>query len=126
MTITVPTATASNTLLIPSLIETITSRSTVGASRPGADHKCRAMPISPDQDGTPFASRAAECGIAGATVASNQPAGDTLYMISTTMAASPQLALHPRPTARQRLTTRVKSLALTHGLSVSAVTSAEA
>ena len=47
-------------------------------------------------------------------------------MTSTTMAASPQLALHPRPTTRQRLTSRVKSLALAHGLSVSAVTSAEA
>ena len=47
-------------------------------------------------------------------------------MTSTTMAASPQLALHPRPTARQRLTSRVKSLAFAHGLSVSAVTSAEA
>ena len=47
-------------------------------------------------------------------------------MTSTTMAASPQLTLHPRPTARQRLTSRVKSLALAHGLSVSAVTSAEA
>ena len=47
-------------------------------------------------------------------------------MTSTTMTASPQLTLHPRPTARQRLTDRVKSLALAHGLSVSAVTSAEA
>jgi epoxyqueuosine reductase len=59
-------------------------------------------------------------------VVSNQPAGDTLHMTSTTIAASPRLALHSRPTARQQLTSRVKSLALTHGLSVSAVTSAEA
>src|SRR5215210_5298616 len=47
-------------------------------------------------------------------------------MTSTTMAASPQLTLRPRPTARQLLTRRIKSLALAHGLSVSAVTSAEA
>jgi epoxyqueuosine reductase len=47
-------------------------------------------------------------------------------MTSTTMTASPQLALHPRPTARQQLTSRIKSLALAYGLSVSAVTSAEA
>jgi epoxyqueuosine reductase len=47
-------------------------------------------------------------------------------MTSTATAASPHLALHPRPTTRQRLTSRVKSLALAHGLSVSAVTSAEA
>src|SRR5215216_5313588 len=46
-------------------------------------------------------------------------------MISTATAASPQLTLHPRPTARQQLTSRVKSLALAHGLSVSAVASAE-
>ena len=69
-------------------------------------------------------------GVAGpesaiAAVVSNQLAGDTLRMTST-MAASPQLTLHPRPTARQRLTSRIKSLALAHGLSVSAVTSAEA
>jgi epoxyqueuosine reductase len=47
-------------------------------------------------------------------------------MTSTTMAASPRLKLHPRSTTRQQLTSRVKSLALAHGLSVSAVTSAEA
>jgi epoxyqueuosine reductase len=47
-------------------------------------------------------------------------------MTSTTMTASPQVKLHPRPTTRQQLTSRVKSLALAHGLSVSAVTSAEA
>jgi epoxyqueuosine reductase len=47
-------------------------------------------------------------------------------MTSTALATSPQLTLHPRPTARQRLTSRVKSLAHAHGLSVSAVTSAEA
>jgi epoxyqueuosine reductase len=47
-------------------------------------------------------------------------------MTLMTMAASPQLTLHPPPTARQRLTSRVKSLALAQGLSVSAVTSAEA
>src|SRR5215217_268771 len=46
-------------------------------------------------------------------------------MTSTTV-ASPRLTLHPRLTARQRLTNRVKSLARAHGLSVSAVTSAEA
>src|SRR3954449_6836406 len=51
--------------------------------------------------------------------------GDTFLMRST-MTASPQLMLHPRPTARQRLTNWIKSLALAHGLSVSAVTSAEA
>jgi epoxyqueuosine reductase len=61
-----------------------------------------------------------------AGVVRRQPARDTLYMTSTKMAAIPQLALHPRPTARKRLTNRVKSLALAHGLSVSAVTSAEA
>src|SRR5215216_1623906 len=47
-------------------------------------------------------------------------------MTSTTMVTSPQLKLHPRSTTRQRLTNRVKSLARAHGLSVSAVTSAEA
>jgi epoxyqueuosine reductase len=47
-------------------------------------------------------------------------------MTSTTMTASPQLTLHSRATARQRLTGQVKSLALANGLSVSAVTSAEA
>src|SRR3954468_948554 len=126
MTTAVPTATATSTLLIPSFIGTITSRFTTGASSPGADHEFRAIPINSDQDGKPFASRAAGGGIARATVASNQQAGDTLHMTSTTMAASPQLALHPRPTARQRLTSQVKSLALAHCLSVSAVTSAEA
>jgi epoxyqueuosine reductase len=47
-------------------------------------------------------------------------------MTSTTTMASPQLTLHPPPTSRQRLTRQVKTLALAHGLSVSAVTSAEA
>src|SRR3954451_14899256 len=112
MTTAVPTATATNTLLIASFIGTITSRFTTGASSPGADHEFRAIPTNPDQDGTPFASRAAGCGIARATVTSNQPAGDTLYMTSTTMAPSPQLPPHPHPAVPQRLTSRVKSLAL--------------
>ena len=47
-------------------------------------------------------------------------------MTATALTGSPQLTLHPRPTARQRLTGQVKALALAHGLSVSAVTSAEA
>ena len=55
----------------------------------------------------------------------DQPAEDTLHMTST-MTAGTRLTLHPRPTARQRLTDRVKSLAVAHGLSVSAVTSGEA
>jgi epoxyqueuosine reductase len=47
-------------------------------------------------------------------------------MTSTTTMASPRLTLHPPPTSRQQLTRQVKTLALAHGLSVSAVTSAEA
>ncbi len=47
-------------------------------------------------------------------------------MQSTTLASSSLLTLHPRPTPRQLLTRRVKALALEQGLTVSAVTSAEA
>jgi epoxyqueuosine reductase len=47
-------------------------------------------------------------------------------MTLSTLAASRKLTLHPRPTPRQQLTHRVKTLALEQGLSVSAVTSAAA
>ncbi len=47
-------------------------------------------------------------------------------MESATSAAPRHLALHPPMTARQQLTRRVKALAIEHGLSVAAVTSAAA
>jgi epoxyqueuosine reductase len=47
-------------------------------------------------------------------------------MDRTPRASSSPLSLHPPPTARQRLTRQVKQLALEHGLTVSAVTSAAA
>jgi len=47
-------------------------------------------------------------------------------MQSNILASSTLLTLHPRPTPRQLLTRRVKALALEQGLTVSAVTSADA
>lgn len=50
----------------------------------------------------------------------------TLAMQSALRAIGEPLVLHAIPTPRQRLTRQVKALALEHGLSVSAVTTAEA